>query len=81
MNVAAKQAAIETIKAGYDRYIIVGQAGADTTQVVQMPGSYSSPLLSAVWLWIMSLKPAMPTASEMSTSKGGLYITGAANYY
>ncbi|PDS54679.1 hypothetical protein CO663_33875 [Rhizobium anhuiense] len=42
MKVAGKQAAIETIKAGYDRYIIVGQAGADTTRVVQMPGSYST---------------------------------------
>ncbi|ANM02694.1 hypothetical protein AMC78_CH00546 [Rhizobium phaseoli] len=42
MKVAEKQAAIETIKAGYDRYVIVGQAGADTTRVVQMPGSYTT---------------------------------------
>ncbi|MDL2410796.1 hypothetical protein PY650_35705 [Rhizobium calliandrae] len=33
---------IETIKAGYDRYIIVGQQGQDTTHLVQMPGSYST---------------------------------------
>ncbi|RUM06682.1 hypothetical protein [Rhizobium chutanense] len=42
MKVAEKQAAIETIKAGYDRYIILGQAGTDTTRVVQMPGSYTT---------------------------------------
>ncbi|MFB2566778.1 hypothetical protein [Rhizobium sp. IMFF44] len=42
MKVAEKQAAIETIKAGYDRYIIVGQQGQDTTHLVQMPGSYST---------------------------------------
>lgn len=42
MKVAEKQAAIETIKAGYDRYIIMGQAGQDTTRVVSMPGSYQT---------------------------------------
>jgi hypothetical protein len=42
MKVAGKQAAIETIKAGYDRYIITGQQGQDTTRLVQMPGSYST---------------------------------------
>lgn len=41
-RVAQKQAAIETIKAGYDRYIIVGAAAADNVQVAQMPGSYQT---------------------------------------
>ncbi|MEI3803168.1 hypothetical protein V6R85_01490 [Agrobacterium sp. CCNWLW32] len=42
LKVAGKQAAIETIKAGYDKYVILGQASQDTTRVVQMPGSYST---------------------------------------
>jgi hypothetical protein len=42
LKVAEKQAAIETIKAGYDRYVITGQQGQDTTHLVQMPGSYST---------------------------------------
>ena len=41
-RVAQKQAAIETIKAGFDRYIIVGAAAADNVQVAQMPGSYQT---------------------------------------
>ena len=39
-KVAQKQAAIETIKAGYDRYMIVDAASADNVRVAQMPGSY-----------------------------------------
>lgn len=39
-KVAQKQAAIETIKAGYDRYIIVDAASANNVQVAQTPGSY-----------------------------------------
>jgi hypothetical protein len=42
MKVAQKQAAIETIKNGFDRYVIVGEQARDTTQVVQMPGSYQT---------------------------------------
>lgn len=42
MKVAQKQAAIETIKAGYDRYVILGQQSQDTTRVVQTPGSYQT---------------------------------------
>lgn len=37
---AQKQAAIETIKAGYDRYIIVSAAASNNVQATQMPGSY-----------------------------------------
>lgn len=39
-KVAEKQAAIETLKAGYDRYIIVDAAAANNVRAVQMPGSY-----------------------------------------
>jgi hypothetical protein len=39
-KVAQKQAAIETIKAGYDRYMIVDAVSANNVQVTQTPGSY-----------------------------------------
>lgn len=39
-RVAQRQAAIETIKAGYDRYIIVDAAGSSNVQVSQLPGTY-----------------------------------------
>lgn len=41
-RVAQKQAAIETIKAGYDRYVLVGQAANSNVNVTQMPGSYQT---------------------------------------
>lgn len=39
-RVAQKQAAIETIKADFDRYIIMDAASANNVQVVQGPGTY-----------------------------------------
>lgn len=39
-RVAQKQAAIETIKAGFDRYIIMDAASANNVEVVQGPGTY-----------------------------------------
>lgn len=39
-RVAQQQAAIDTIKAGYDRYVIVDAASANNVQVVQGPGTY-----------------------------------------
>ena len=39
-RVAQKQAAIETIKAGYDRYIIVDAASANNVGVMQTPGTF-----------------------------------------
>lgn len=42
MKVAEKQAAIETIKAGYDRYIIMGGQGANNVRTTQMPGTYQT---------------------------------------
>ncbi|TAN02336.1 MAG: hypothetical protein EPN45_11600 [Rhizobiaceae bacterium] len=42
VNTAQKQAAIETLKSGFDRFIIVGAASADTVHVTQGPGSYST---------------------------------------
>jgi hypothetical protein len=41
-RVAQKQAAIETIKAGYDRYIIVDAASASNITTTQMPGTYNT---------------------------------------
>lgn len=35
-------AALETIKAGYDRYIITDAAAANNVRVTQMPGSYQT---------------------------------------
>jgi len=37
-KVAAKSAAIETIRAGYDRYIITGGQAQNNVSVTQMPG-------------------------------------------
>lgn len=37
-RVAAKSAAIETIRAGYDRYIIAGAQSQNNVSVTQMPG-------------------------------------------
>lgn len=39
---AGKQAAIETIKAGYDRYIITGAASDSSVGVTQLPGHYNT---------------------------------------
>jgi len=36
--VAAKRAAIETIRAGYDRYVIAGAQSQNNVNVTQMPG-------------------------------------------
>lgn len=41
-RVAEKQAAIETIKAGYDRYIITGAGASDSVSVTQLPGHYNT---------------------------------------
>ena len=41
-RVAQKQAAIETIKAGYDRYIITGAASDNSVGVTQLPGHYNT---------------------------------------
>ncbi|TDH37772.1 hypothetical protein E2A64_01125 [Pseudohoeflea suaedae] len=41
-KIAQKQAAVETIKAGFDRYIIVGAQNSNNVQVVQGPGTYST---------------------------------------
>lgn len=42
MMAAQKQAAIETIKAGYDRYIITAASSANNVRATQMPGSYQT---------------------------------------
>jgi hypothetical protein len=41
-RVAQKQAAIETIKAGYDRYIITNGASENNVGVTQLPGQYNT---------------------------------------
>jgi hypothetical protein len=42
LRVAQQLAAIETIRAGYDRYIITGGQAQNNVAVSQMPGSYST---------------------------------------
>lgn len=42
MKAAEKQAAIETIKAGYDRYVITTASSANNVHATQMPGSYQT---------------------------------------
>lgn len=39
---AQKQAAIETIRSGYDRYIIVAAASSSNITATQMPGTYQT---------------------------------------
>ena len=39
---AQRQAAIETLKAGYDRYIIYDSAEANDVRVAQLPGTYQT---------------------------------------
>ncbi|RDJ12415.1 hypothetical protein [Rhizobium grahamii] len=42
MKVAQKQAAIETIKAGYDRYIITNGQSANNVTTYQAPGTFNT---------------------------------------
>lgn len=39
---AQKQAAVETIRAGYDRYVITSAAAANNVTATQMPGRYQT---------------------------------------
>lgn len=41
-RVAVRQAAIQTIKAGYDKYIIYDAAAQNTVTATQMPGTYNT---------------------------------------
>ncbi len=41
-RVAAKSAAVETIRAGYDRYIITGAAAQNNVTATQMPGTFNT---------------------------------------
>ncbi|MGV6872918.1 hypothetical protein ACUSIJ_09515 [Pseudochelatococcus sp. B33] len=41
-SAAQMQAAIETIKAGYDKYIVIDASARDTVQVEQLPGGYET---------------------------------------
>jgi len=41
-RVAQKQAAIETIKAGFDRYVITDAASQNNVGVTQLPGQYNT---------------------------------------
>jgi hypothetical protein len=42
IRVAQQLAAIETVRAGYDRYIITGGQAQNNVSVSQMPGSYNT---------------------------------------
>jgi hypothetical protein len=41
-KVAAKSAAVETIRAGYDRYIITGGSAQSNISTTQMPGTFNT---------------------------------------
>jgi hypothetical protein len=41
-RVAAKTAAIETLKAGFDRYVIVDAASQNNVSSIQLPGQYNT---------------------------------------
>lgn len=41
-KVAQKTVAVETIRAGYDKFIILGAASANNVSVTQMPGQYNT---------------------------------------
>jgi hypothetical protein len=41
-KVAAKSAAVETIKAGYDRYIITGGQSQNNVSTIALPGQYNT---------------------------------------
>jgi hypothetical protein len=41
-KVAAKSAAVETIRAGYDRYIITGGSAQSNITATQMPGTFNT---------------------------------------
>ncbi|WP_201285578.1 hypothetical protein [Chelativorans xinjiangense] len=41
-RVAQKQAAIATLQAGFDRYVIMGSSAANNTRVSQGPGTYQT---------------------------------------
>src|SRR5690606_3689699 len=61
-RVAQKQAAIETIKAGFDRYIILDAASANNVQVVQGPGTYhhSGTMNRGFYSGTTTYQPGMP---------------------
>lgn len=61
-RVAQQQAAIETIKAGYDRYIIVNAASANNVQVAQGLGTFKTTgtLSGGVYNGTTTYQPGMP---------------------
>lgn len=61
-RVAQKQAAIETIKAGFDRYIIVDAQSANNVGVMQTPGSFhtTGTLSGNTYNGTTTYQPGMP---------------------
>lgn len=61
-KVAQQQAAIETIKAGFDRYIIVDAASANNVRVAQGPGTFKTTgtLSGGVYHGTTTYQPGMP---------------------
>jgi hypothetical protein len=41
-KVAQKQAAIETLKSGFDRYVVLGAQAGSNVRATQMPGTYNT---------------------------------------
>jgi hypothetical protein len=65
---AQKMAAVETIKAGYDRYIIVSAAAANNVHATQLPGSYQT------YGTINSYSPGYGTVNATTTYTPGATI-------
>lgn len=65
MRAAQKQAAIETIKAGFDRYIITGAASSNNVRVTQGPGTYytSGTVTGGYYSGTTTYRPGMPIVS------------------
>lgn len=61
-KVAQQQAAIETIKAGYDRYIIMDARSANNIGVMQTPGKFQTTgtLSGGVYNGTTTYQPGMP---------------------
>ncbi len=41
-KMASRTAAVETLRAGFDRYVVIGEQSSNNVQYVQQPGSYQT---------------------------------------
>ncbi|WP_334174176.1 hypothetical protein [Pseudoxanthobacter sp.] len=64
-KMAAQTAAVETIRAGFDRYIVIGAQSANNVQYVQQPGTYET------------TKTVKPDGFGTKVTKTSTYVPGA----